>query len=385
MTLSRRQVVLGGAGTLAAGAAVGVGIDRWVGDPGPQQSERAAADVASYQSGPHQPGVHLPATPAPYQLVTVLHQVADDVPRKDALLSLLDRLGAAVLDLQARSDLLPDGLRDLTVQIGIGPRWVAALDPALPGADPMPAYRGSSSLPPRLRTGDLVVLVAASDPSTLAPVGAHLAGQAPGTAVSWQQLGIRAPGRGAVTRNPFGFQDGVIVPHDQAALDRGVWIASGPATGATVGVIRRFHLDVERFEAEPVARQEEIVGRRKADGAPLSGGGPDAEVNLLAKSPTGDFLTPAHSHARAAHPSFTGRPLMMRRSYGFTATDPATQRLTAGLLFTSYQNDLLTFVRTQQRLDDEDDLMTYATPTAEVSFLVLPGFGRERPLGSTLR
>ena len=76
---------------------------------------------------------------------------------------------------------------------------------------------------------------------------------------------------------------------------------------------------------------------------------------------------------------------MMRRSYGFTATDPATQRLTAGLLFTSYQNDLLTFVRTQQRLDDEDDLMTYATPTAEVSFLVLPGFSRERPLGSTLR
>ena len=53
-------------------------------------------------------------------------------------------------------------------------------------------------------------------------------------------------------------------------------------------------------------------------------------------------------------------------------------------MFICFQNELDTFVKTQHRLDEVDDLMAFAKPTASASFLVLPGFTRDEPLGSTL-
>ena len=70
---------------------------------------------------------------------------------------------------------------------------------------------------------------------------------------------------------------------------------------------------------------------------------------------------------------------MLRRSYGYE-NSTADQ----GLLFVCFQRDLATFVRTQQRLDEVDELMRFATTTASGSFLVLPGFDHRRPLGATL-
>lgn len=381
---SRRQVVLGGAGAVAVGAGLGVGVDRWVSPRDEELHDETPAGAV--QTGDHQPGVHLPHTPAAHQLVTVLTWPDDATPGRDALAPLLAGLGEEILAVvgSGPSALLPDGPGDLTVQVGLGPSLVAAVDDSLPGASGLPAFVGSDDLDPQARSGDLVLLVAATDPTGLGFVTERLTELLPGATVAWQQQGIRPPGRGPVARNPLGHLDGIIVPRDDDALDRGVWIGSGPAAGGTVGVIRRFELDVVGFRTLPIDEQEAVIGRRKIDGAPLSGGAPDAEVNLLAKSPSGDFLTPARSHARAAHPSFTGSPLMMRRSYGFTGTDPERGDATSGLLFISYQNDLDVFVRTQRRLDATDDLMTYATVTAEISFLVLPGFDADRPLGSSL-
>ena len=100
---------------------------------------------------------------------------------------------------------------------------------------------------------------------------------------------------------------------------------------------------------------------------------------LRAKTEAGDYLTPARSHVRAAHPSFTGSRLMLRRGYAF-----GTQPDDAGLMFVCFQNELDAFVKTQHRLDELDDLMAFATPTASASFLILPGFAADRPLGATL-
>ena len=55
-----------------------------------------------------------------------------------------------------------------------------------------------------------------------------------------------------------------------------------------------------------------------------------------------------------------------------------------GLVFISYQNVVRTFVATQQRMDETDDLMDFARPTATAAFAILPGFDGQRPLGSTL-
>ena len=126
-----------------------------------------------------------------------------------------------------------------------------------------------------------------------------------------------------------------------------------------------------------------MIGRHRQDGSPLSGGGRFDQVDLNAKADNGDLLVPAHAHARAAHPSFTGSRLMLRRSYNYRAS-----AADHGHLFISYQNDVGAFAKTQLRLDEVDDLMHYVTPTATAAFAILPGTldsaGASRPLGSTL-
>ena len=66
------------------------------------------------------------------------------------------------------------------------------------------------------------------------------------------------------------------------------------------------------------------------------------------------------------------------------ATRSTTDRAERGTLFRCFQRDLDTFVKTQRRLDEVDDLMGYVRLTATGSFLVLPGFTAEQPLGCTL-
>jgi deferrochelatase/peroxidase EfeB len=127
-----------------------------------------------------------------------------------------------------------------------------------------------------------------------------------------------------------------------------------------------------------VEYQEAVVGRRRADGAPLSGGDQRDEVSLTSKTADGRYVTPVGSHARAAHPGPTGSALMLRRGYSYA--DGAD----VGLVFTCFQRDLRTFVATQQRIDEQDEMMRYVTTTASASFLVLPGFDHDRPLGSSL-
>ena len=162
--------------------------------------------------------------------------------------------------------------------------------------------------------------------------------------------------------NPIGFRDGIIVPHGEAELDADVWRPDG----STLCVIRRIRLDIDGFEALPVDEQEALIGRSKATGAPLSGGEPDAQVDLGAKSPDGEYLIPARSHVRAAHPAFTGSGLMLRRGYAF---DDGPED--AGLLFTCFQNDLETFISTQHRIDEQDAFLgTYGTTTGSASFLI---------------
>src|SRR5690606_16657831 len=138
----------------------------------------------------------------------------------------------------------------------------------------------------------------------LTPVLEHLSAMVPGLRPRWRQHGFRGPGEGTIVRNPLGFHDGIMVPHGEDELEENVWITGGALDGATICVIRRLRLDTRAFLAHPVAEQEAIVGRVKTTGAPLSGGAPTGSIDLLAKTPQGEFVEPLRSHARAAHPSF---------------------------------------------------------------------------------
>ncbi|TDD68593.1 Dyp-type peroxidase [Jiangella aurantiaca] len=376
-----------GAAGLAAGRATADDGERraaTASDDGPAAS--AGRPDAVDPTGTHQAGIARPGTPQPHGLLLVLDLVATPSPTapfRDAVRALCARLGTAILDLtgeRAAEAGLLDGPGDLTATVGLGPRVVAAFGADLPGAQPLPAFAKDTAVPPERTGGDLLIAVYANDPNDVHRAASWLVERAAPDAVPrWSQRGFRAPGTGTIARNPFGFHDGVIVPQTAAEQDEHVWISAGPLAGGSICVVRRLRLDVPRFTAEPVERQEAIVGRHRNDGSPLSGGGPTGEVDLLAKTPDGQYVTPARSHVRAAHPSVTGSALMLRRGYAFD--DGGSD---AGLLFVCFQRDLRTFVQTQFRLDEVDDLGEYVTPTGSATFLILPGFDAGRPLGASL-
>jgi dye decolorizing peroxidase len=383
---NRRDFLIGGAGVAAGAGLVGAGLalHRSVaGEPTARSSDSDAAGqgLLVAANGPTQAGIERPATPQGHALITVW-----DLPSRPDL-TFLPRLGQRILeftDPRRTHQGLPDGPGSLTVTVGLGPRIIRSIDPKLPGAEELPDFHGDQRIATDARGGDLLIALHGDHPNDLAWVAGELAAEIPGVDHRWTQAGFRNPGEGTVTRNPLGFFDGVIVPRKAEEMRENVWL-DGSLAGGTVCVIRRLRLDTVRFRSKPVDRQQEIIGRKLDGGEPLSGGGLMSQVDLRAKTPEGEFVTPVHSHVRAAHPSFTGSHLMLRRGYGFDNGVDEHDVADNGLMFICFQKDLRTFVATQQRLDEVDDLMGFVTATASATFLILPGFDASRPLGSSLR
>ncbi|MDF2492558.1 MAG: Dyp-type peroxidase [Microbacterium sp.] len=387
--ISRRGLLIGagaglGFGVLGGGVAAtvvgGTGVPASSPAPEPTRGGRVPSRGAT------QAGIARPATPQTHGLVVVadLPGVADAGGALTAIAALGEAVDAATDPERADPLVLPDGVGDLTVTIGIGPRLVRMIDPALPGAAELPLFAGDASLAPDLRGGDILIAVYASDAAAIHPVADAVLTAVPEARRRWAQQGVRGAGTGTVVRNPLGYHDGVIVPRSEDELATNVWIPTGAAAGGTVAVVRRLRLDVGSFHALPPTEQDRVIGRSRRDGAPLSGGELHDDADLTAKTPEGEYRVPLRSHVRAAHPSFTGSALMLRRGYGFSNAVAPGQARDDGLLFMCFQNDLDVFVRTQQRLDETDDLMRFAIPTASASFLILPGRTGAAALGSTL-
>ena len=394
---SRRGLLTGALGG-ALGLAAGIGGTLAVGSatapatPSPTGTALTGTDASGIgrpvaASGRYQAGIHTPATPQKFGRLLIL----DTTTEPAAAASWLATLGERILDLTsstgtpgtAAAALLPDGAGDLTITVGLGPRIISGIDPALPGGEDLPAFADDAGIEDLARGGDVLLAAYSNDPTVLGAVLADLQSLVPSATRRWEQLVFRGTGEGMKARNPLGFFDGVVVPHGTEALRENVWVADGPLAGGTIFVIRRLLLDTTAFRALAVPDREAVFGRRMSDGAPLSGGGADDQVDLNAKTPEGNFLVPANAHARAAHPSFTGSSLMLRRSYSFENDRPG-EVSESGLAFISFQRDLRTFVATQHRLDEVDALRDFSTPTASATFLILPGFSREKPLGAEL-
>lgn len=385
--VSRRGLLLGGSAGLGLGVLGTAAGFRFAGPSNTTAPHSPASSSPPVTSrGTHQAGVVRPETPQRHCLIVVADLSAN--PTRDQALAAIRAAGDVVDEhtdpTTASADLLPDGPGDLTVTIGIGPRLVQAINPQLPGAQALPAFAGDEHIPAHHVGGDLLIAVYASDVNACLPVAQAVLDAVPQATLRWSQAGVRGAGEGTIARNPLGYHDGVIVPRTQQELDTHVWINGGPAAAGTVAVIRRLQLDIQAFRNLDVAKRDAIVGRTHRDGEPLSGGQLMDQANLLAKSPAGEYLVPQRSHIRAAHPSFTGSALMLRRSYGYSNATRAGEDADDGLLFICFQNDLDVFIRTQRRLDETDDLMTFARPTASASFLILPGRTGDSPLGANL-
>ncbi len=362
--LSRRRLLAVG----ATGAAAMVSGVSGSSAPAPSTPETPAEPAGTIDAhGEHQAGIVTPRIAQRHCAVVVCDLASPDV--RGTLAALGARIHALTGGTATLGGLEPG---PATVTVGLGPGPVRRVDPTLPGTTELPPF-AFEDIAPNDRGGDLLLQVCAMDPLIVALLTAELAPLA-GT-VRWQAQGFRgAPlDSSGAARNLLGFADGIVGPRTDAELHEQVWLG-GRVAGGTIAVVRRIRLDTRAFHRLPVAGQEAVIGRRRDNAEPLSGGGIDADVDLGAKTARGEYLIPADAHVRVAHPLASGTGLMLRRSY----SSPE------GLLFICFQRELRTFTATQSTMDERDVLMRFVTTTATGTFLILPGFGPDRPLGSTL-
>lgn len=345
---------------VAAGAAAVAGVAGWAvgassradsGHDAPTPSSDAAPAALPLRD--QRPGITAPAVPQRHALVTVVDLDAQPT-------AVRDRVRAA---LAAPRPTTPDA-GDVTLTVGFGARLAGALWPERATGDlGVPRFAKDTA---DLRAGGDLVLQTCAETAAGAQEASRVFLDALGPAsVRWSQLGTRdAPTPAGTTRTPSGFVDGIVNPRTPEELADGVWAPGSHRD--TYAVFRRMRVHPS-FGDLDVAAQERAIGRRRDDGAPLSGGGPMAQVDLFAKSADGRLLTPTDSHARRAHPANLRRSLMLRRSY---AWDPGEGM---GLVFIAFMNDPQTFVATQRRLDEADGFLAHSSADAVGMFFVPSG------------
>ncbi|MFF0742961.1 Dyp-type peroxidase [Streptomyces sp. NPDC004111] len=272
------------------------------------------------------------------------------------------------------------GASPVTVTVGIGPRTPALLGVRAPALlAELPAFPGDR-LQPRRCGGDVLVQVCGDSATAVASAGQKLTRLAAGVLrARWSQPGHLPPHRpGETPRNLFGFKDGTINPtHTES--ERWVWVGEGPDENGTYLVVRRIHMDTPAFEALPTRRQEAVIGRTRAEGAPLGHHEEHREVDLFDKSPEGRYVLPVDAHVRQAHSRLDRGARMLRRGYSY---DNGPQD--RGLLFLACMNDPALFVRVQERLAVKDALSRFVEHRGSALAYVLPGPGPTGGLGDAL-
>ena len=270
----------------------------------------------------------------------------------------------------------------LTVTVGLGPKLftdtygLAAARPALMRElKPLP----SDAFDPHLTGGDLSLQACADDPQVAYHAIrdlARIAKQTGTAATKWSVLGFgrASAGRGQTTpRNLMGFKDGTrnIVTDDD--FDRFVWVGDGPAwqRHGTYQVARKIQMRIENWDTNRVAHQNDVFGRHKVSGAPLTGSD-EFDPPDFTKTAGGVPVIPATAHIRlAAHETNDGIKIL-RRGYNYTDGINEYGFLDAGLLFISYQKDPAQFETLQGKLGAADALNEYISHIGSAIFFVPP-------------
>ena len=245
----------------------------------------------------------------------------------------------------------------------------------------------ADNLDPARSDGDLCVQACADDPQVAVHAIRNLSRIAFGTAaLRWSQLGF---GRTSSTstaqqtpRNLFGFKDGTanLKAEEARALDEHVWVGAdddpraGWLAGGSYLVARRINMNIETWDRTSLREQENLVGRDRTEGAPLSGGGEFTAPDLGLTGSDGQPLVAKNSHVRLAHPSQNNGVRMLRRGYNFTDGNDQLGRLDAGLFFIAYvRNPDTHYIPMQTRLSGQDGLMEYLQHRGSALFAVPRG------------
>jgi deferrochelatase/peroxidase EfeB len=414
MKVTRRSMLLGGGGAalgLAATAAGGYAVGHTV---APDEAS-ASSDVVPFD-GPRQAGI---ATPAQARLVfasfDVVSDKASDLSELLAVWTDAARkmtLGHPIGPIEGPSEVPPvdtgeaTGLPPsaLTLTVGVGPTLftkngedrlgLAAKTPSR--LRPLPALPGDV-LDPARTGGDLCVQACADDPQVAFHAVRNLLRVGRGIVeLRWLQLGFAGNTRtttdGPTPRNLMGFKDGTrnLRVEDSGELDRFVWVGDEEPQawfrGGTYVVARRIRMLIESWDRDHLGDQENVIGRFKGSGAPLTGTREFDEPDFAAKRQDGEPVIPADAHIRLAAPEANGGMRMLRRGYAYTdGIDPRTGLLDAGLFFIAFLKDPdKQFIAIQRKLGLQDGLMEYLQHTGGGIWAILPGAQPGQNLGSGL-
>jgi deferrochelatase/peroxidase EfeB len=271
----------------------------------------------------------------------------------------------------------------LTVTVGLGPKvfteayGLAQRKPSrLRELHPLP----SDAFIPGLTGGDLSLQACADDPQVAYHAIRDLAriAKETGTAQTrWTVMGFgrASAGKGQATpRNLLGFKDGTRNIKEDADFEKFVWIKEGPAWQhrGTYQVVRKIQMRIENWDTDRIGDQNDIFGRHKESGAPLTGKHEFDTPDFAGKDASGNLIIPATAHIRlAAHENNDGIKIL-RRSYNYTDGINQFGLLDAGLLFITYQNDPAHFERLQTKLGASDALNEYIAHIGSAIFFVPP-------------
>jgi deferrochelatase/peroxidase EfeB len=173
-------------------------------------------------------------------------------------------------------------------------------------------------------------------------------------------------------------------------LDEHVWVSGGsPAeawlAGGSYLVARRINMTIETWDRQPLREQEKVVGRTKAQGAPLSGGGEFTPPDLSRTDHEGQPLVAAEAHVRLAHPEQNNGVQILRRGYNFVDGNDSRGQLDAGLFFVAYLRDPRThYIPMQTKIAREDGMSEYLQHRGSGLFAVPPGIASGGYVGQTL-
>jgi deferrochelatase/peroxidase EfeB len=410
---SRRRL-LAGAG--AAGAAVVAGgLAGYFARPGsrPAGTAGGAADdhdqaVAFY--GTHQAGI---ATPAQDRLAFGALSVVPGAARADVRDLLRDWTTAAARmtagepvgeDTQPYAPPVDTGeavgssVSRLTITLGYGPslfdhrfRLAARKPAALTQLPPLP----NENLDPGYTGGDLCVQACSDDPLVAFHAVRNLARIGMGVVEhNWMELGF---GRTSATttgrqtpRNLLGFKDGTrnVKAEQTELMDSYVWVGAETdqpwLRGGSYLIARKIRIFVENWDRDYLQDQENVIGRGKVSGAPLSGGTEFTAPDFTATGTGGRPAIPAHAHVRLASFEHNGGTRILRRGYSFTdGIDPQAGTLLGGLFFIAFMKNPAQFIRLQTALA-ADALNEYIQHTGSAVFACPPGLRPGQHWGDAL-
>ncbi|MFD3498628.1 iron uptake transporter deferrochelatase/peroxidase subunit [Streptomyces sp. NPDC058678] len=400
--LSRRKLLsTAGATGLVLGAAGGaVGYTARPAEAAPLTS--LGADQVMFH-GKHQPGI-TEGLQARGHLVAF--DLAAGAGRKEAAALLrrwsrtARRLMAGEAATQDDTDVARDaGPSSLTVTFGFGHSFFArtGLEKQRPASlDPLPDF-SSDHLDKKRSDGDLWVQIGAND----ALVAFHAlraiqkdAGSA--ARVRWQMNGFnRSPGATShpmTARNLMGQIDGTRNPKPaEPDFDLRIFVPSSGSNdpswmaNGSYAVVRRIRMLLDDWEKLSVKDQEGVIGRRKSDGAALSGGTETTDMDLEKTDAQGDLVVPINAHARITRPDQNGGAAMLRRPFSYHDGFDGDGVPDAGLLFVCWQADPLRgFVPVQRKLDRGDALSRFIRHEASGLFAVPGGAAEGEYVGQGL-